>query len=550
MAYTPIIPASGLAGYAYLSRTRTEQQASLRASAEVQRELSTFSSNIGKVKTSDELLDNYQVLKVALGAFGLDEDIGNRGFMKAVLDSDPNNPESFVNRLADKRYLDFARAFNFGGEGAAQLDDLKTVDAVKAEVQALSSADDLIANGDLLRAALDSFGLQADQRNTHFLKLVLNSDPTDPASFARSLSDPRYVQFAESFGFGTRLKRQESLFEFAGRLAAVQDSLTNTQAVLDQPDIISATARFFGLNDPGTNDDFWAKVLDSDVSDPGSFVNGLADNRYAAISRMFGFGDPARIAEAQALRDASGTGSLDAELDLAVSPLITAFTEAAGARTDPYTDVSDFFGDFKVLLSTLNLMDLPRTDRFVPYTGRVLGSDAADPTSLINLEPDPRYSALQAALNFQPATTGHSYPDGFSEAMAQRYVDRQFEVQVGALDQSMRIALSFDRDLAEVVSKSRTVNTGWYSVMSSGPLRAVFEAVFGLPDGFGTLDVDQQLVVFKDRAEARYGSSDLADLSTPELRDRIRSDYLLRSDGALQSGGATSASLVLALLAG
>lgn len=551
MAYTPIIPASGVAGYTYLNRTRSEQQALFRAGPAMQRDVDAFSAQIQDVHSSDELLDNYQLLKVALGAFGLDDDLGNRGFLKAVLDSDPSNQDSFVNRLADKSYLEFAKAFNFAGRAGPQLDELKTVDAVKAQVQALPSADALVEDGDLLRAALDTFGLGTDVRNTHFLKLVLNSDLSDPTSFANALSDKRYAQFSESFGFGARLKQTSSIFGLAEQLSAAQDSFVRTQEVLDQPQIISAVAKFFGLNDSGANDDFWGRVLDSDLTDEASFANQLADPRYAAISRVFGFGDPERIEAAQARRVENGLGEVTEEspLELAVSPLITGFTAAMLERGAPYTDASDFFADFDGLFATLSLMDLPRTGRFIGYAGKVLETDPSDPSSLINLENDPRYAALQSALNFQPVDTDHSYPDGFADAIAQRYVDQQFEIQVGTQDPSMRVALSFDRDLDDVVTNGVSVNARWYAVMASGPLREVFETVFSLPDGFGTLDVDQQLTVFKERAEAAYGSEDLSDLNTPELRDRIRNGYLFRTDLSLQ-GTSSSASAVLALLTG
>ena len=98
----------------------------------------------------------------------------------------------------------------------------------------------------------------------------------------------------------------------------------------------------------------------------------------------------------------------------------------------------------------------------------------------------------------------------------------------------MRVALGFERALDEVVRNGATENSRWYAVMASGPLRQVFETVFGLPDGFGTLDVDQQLSVFKDRAEARFGATDPAALNSPDLREQIRKAYLFGSDLALQ----------------
>ncbi len=544
MAYTPIIPATGVAGYNYLSRTRTEQQALFRAAPEVQRDLDAFSAQIRSVKTPDELLDNYQLMKVALGAFGLDEDIGNRGFMKAVLEADPEDPGSFVNRLADKRYLEFSRAFNFAGSAGPQLDELKSVDAVKAEIEGLGSAEELLGNGALLRAALDVVGLGSDSRNTHFLKLVLESDPADPGSFANRLSDPRYAEFSARFGFGTRQAQEQSVFGFAQMLAGAQDSLVNTKAVLDQPQILAATAEFFGLSDPGTDRGFWQKVLNSDTGDAASYVNRLEDPRYAAISRMFGFGDPARLASAEAQRPEGASGPVS----MPVSPLITRFTEAMGSRSEAYTGVSDFFSDFDGLFAVFDLMDLPRAGRSIQYAGRVLESDPSDPNALVNLVSDPRYGALQKALNFQPPDTTRSYPDRFADAIAQRYVDRQFEIQIGEQDPSMRVALGFDRSLDEVIKNGATENSRWFAVMASGPLREVFETVFGLPGGFGTLDVDRQLSVLKERSEARFGATDLADLDSPEMRAEIRNAYLFGSDLSLQ-GPTAGSSAVLALLA-
>ena len=50
---------------------------------------------------------------MTLGAFGLDEDINNRFFIQKVLEEGSLDPESFANRLADKRYLAMSEAFAF-----------------------------------------------------------------------------------------------------------------------------------------------------------------------------------------------------------------------------------------------------------------------------------------------------------------------------------------------------------------------------------------------------------------------------------------------------
>ncbi len=55
------------------------------------------------------------MMRVALGAYGLDGDIGNRAFIEKVLSDGVDNDDALSNRLADKRYRAFAEAFGFGG---------------------------------------------------------------------------------------------------------------------------------------------------------------------------------------------------------------------------------------------------------------------------------------------------------------------------------------------------------------------------------------------------------------------------------------------------
>ena len=53
----------------------------------------------------------------ALKSVGLDPEKVSAATIKAVLESDPNDPKSFVHTLKDDRYLQLARAFNFDGKG-------------------------------------------------------------------------------------------------------------------------------------------------------------------------------------------------------------------------------------------------------------------------------------------------------------------------------------------------------------------------------------------------------------------------------------------------
>ena len=114
MTYTPIIPATGYAGWKLLNRTMDKQKATFVASAEIQRDEEYFRARIGTVTTAEELVSDRRLMKVALGAFGLDADIDNKYFIRKVLEEGTLASDSLANKLADKTYLKFSEAFGFG----------------------------------------------------------------------------------------------------------------------------------------------------------------------------------------------------------------------------------------------------------------------------------------------------------------------------------------------------------------------------------------------------------------------------------------------------
>ncbi len=114
MSFQPVIPLGGYAGWSFLQRTRETQQQAFEASPQLARNVAYFEENIGAVQTAEELVRDRRLLSVALGAFGLDDDINNKYFLQKVLEDGTLDPAALSNRLSDKRYLAFAEAFGFG----------------------------------------------------------------------------------------------------------------------------------------------------------------------------------------------------------------------------------------------------------------------------------------------------------------------------------------------------------------------------------------------------------------------------------------------------
>ncbi len=547
MTFSPTVLGSGVGGYAYLKRTRDAQQGLFQNSAVVSRETKAFAEKIERVETSDQLMADRAVLKVALGAFGLSEDINNRAFIKKILDSDLSDTKSLANRLADKRYLAFAQAFNFASPDGPRLPDAAAPGELSERMAGLSSADDLLADRSLLRASLAQFGLEDNIANTYFLKQVLVSDLSDPSSFANRMPDKRLVDFARAFDFFTKdteksqnLSRLDGLVDtFSGRLQSVDSAAK----LLQEPAMLTEALDIFGLDNIFTSD-FLTDVLNSDLNDPASFANSLTDKRFAAFSAAFNFATPALDALKNPVLDLSGDPVMK-------KGTLETFISAVASSDMPETP-DELLSDATLRGATFGLLAIPDTVSNRGLAKRILESDPGVPTSLVNVFPDNRYQSLAAFFDFRSEPAPRGYPTGFVEQVTKNYIAREFEARVGDIDPTMRIALSLERELGQVARGSGSNDAKWFAIMASPPLRQVFEGAFGFPSSFGSIDIDQQLVRLKARSEKTFGTSEVSELTDPEKLDTLRQRYLLL--GSIQSSGsftgANAASIILSSLNG
>lgn len=105
MTYSVRIGSGGYAGWKILERTMSRQRDVFLGNHVVQSYKDYFSKNISSAETAEQFVGDHKLLSLALRAFGLDSDIKNKFFMRKILESDPTDKSSLVNRLADKRYL-------------------------------------------------------------------------------------------------------------------------------------------------------------------------------------------------------------------------------------------------------------------------------------------------------------------------------------------------------------------------------------------------------------------------------------------------------------
>lgn len=114
MTFQPYVPLGGIAGWRFLQNTLEAQKAAHSRSPVLERDLAYFAEKIGGVRTAADLVGDFRLLSVALGAFGLSEDAGNKYLVRKVLEEGTTEPGALANKLSDKRYRALSKAFGFG----------------------------------------------------------------------------------------------------------------------------------------------------------------------------------------------------------------------------------------------------------------------------------------------------------------------------------------------------------------------------------------------------------------------------------------------------
>lgn len=194
----------------------------------VDRETRYYLDNITKVKSIEEFVADDRLFKYAMKAHGLQDMAYAKAFMVKAMKEGISSPDSFANKLTDKRYAEFVASYNFAalGEQAttyirAQHGTVKNYhtqaliagvnpesEAVKsdtayylANIGNVRSIDDLLADDRLFSYAMGAFGMNPEVDSKASIREMLEGGVRDPDSPANKASEPRYAAFVSTFNF-------------------------------------------------------------------------------------------------------------------------------------------------------------------------------------------------------------------------------------------------------------------------------------------------------------------------------------------------------------
>jgi hypothetical protein len=196
----------GIAGWRILPRTEASQVQAIAQDPVVQRSTAYFRENTASGITAEDLVGNYRLLSVALGAFGLEDDLPNKAFLRKILESDVGDQTSLVNRLSDKRYLRLAQAMGMeeGGNASANLGERISEAYLEREFERrVGEGDESLRLALNARRELESMRERTSSNNTLWYEVLGNP--------------PLREVFEKAFGFGSdygKLSVDRQLEEF------------------------------------------------------------------------------------------------------------------------------------------------------------------------------------------------------------------------------------------------------------------------------------------------------------------------------------------------
>lgn len=201
-------------------------------------------------------------------------------------------------------------------------------------------------------------------------------------------------------------------------------------------------------------------------------------------------------------------------------------------RIGSITRAEDLVADRRLLKVALGAFGLDADINNKFFIQKVLESGTLDPGALANRLADKQYQKMAQAFGFADFATPRTQLSDFADRILKDYGIRQFEIAVGRQNDDLRLAMHAERELPLLARGTTTEDTKWFTIMGSAPLRQVFQTAFGLPAGFGALDLDQQLTTLKSKAVQVFGDSDVAQFTDQAQIETLLRRFLARSDGA------------------
>lgn len=315
---------STFTSYQIIARDIDRSLSRVESQPMVARETKYYLENIAKVTSIEEFVSDYRLFSYAMKAHGLGDMTYAKAFMVKVLEGGVSDADSFANKLADKRYREFAQSYDFAayGETATVYSEAQQGTAARYRMQAMlagvaindpilqartddylarikdvTSIDEFLADDGLYSYALEAYGLTDRLNDKDFMQRILEGGVADPDSLANRQSNPAYAEFAATFDFAARgedaityaVAQQGAAEKYARQTLEEQAGSQNEGvrlALYFQRKAATITSPYQILADPAL-----AKVVRTALGFPESIASADIDRQAAMFTERIDFAD-------------------------------------------------------------------------------------------------------------------------------------------------------------------------------------------------------------------------------------------------------------------
>lgn len=210
----------------------------------------------------------------------------------------------------------------------------------------------------------------------------------------------------------------------------------------------------------------------------------------------------------------------------------------------------DLMQDRRLLQTALNAFGLGDEIYKTAMIQRVLEDGTTADGNLASNLGDDRWVQFSEAFGFGAGETRLTNSQTDMENLVFTGETQAFEEAIGEQEISLRYALYAEREVPALAEEDSSVDTKIFNILGNTPLREFFETILNLPTAFGSIDLDQQLEVMKERLTKEFGSDDLAEIFETESIEDMTITYLARAQIREYEETQSSGSIALTLIAG
>ncbi|MGH1418907.1 MAG: DUF1217 domain-containing protein [Hyphomicrobiaceae bacterium] len=199
--------------------------------------------------------------------------------------------------------------------------------------------------------------------------------------------------------------------------------------------------------------------------------------------------------------------NLDRTLETtAETPLVARETSYYLSRIGDIKTIDDFIADDRIFSYAMTAHGLEDMTYAKAFMRKVLTEGIDSDTSFANTLSDTRYRQFAETYNFERYADATTAFDRTQQGAVDKYLRQTLEVNAGAENQGVRLALYFERKASEITSP--------FGILADPALLTVMQTALGLSPATSAVDIDRQAELITERFN-------IEDLQDPEKLDEL-----------------------------